>query len=190
MAEQEFPSFGLQGQLGWGDQRRHLPGYEDRVGVAAQFHAELYELLTANDVNIIYSSYRAKTNKDIQAKLRRRMLMHRWRPISDIYGARFILSQEQVPTAADVIISSYPAESRYPYDLPYIRDLTDPNTPRTVYSNPRYQAVHVYVAFGGGEVPNIGEVQLMTPTQLIAANKTRRQYERRQARHLRRPAQS
>ncbi len=106
----------------------------------------------------------------------RRLLVHRWMPVPDIYGVRFILKEQDVSKASQTILESFLPEDRFPYPLPYIRDLTDPYTHRTYYSDSRYQAIHIYVAFGEAEVPNIGEVKLMTPEQLKIDIKTRKQY--------------
>ena len=163
--------------LGWFDQQRFLLPFAEREVVCADFHDRVRSVVTNSGIAIIQSDFRAKSDESIAAKLYRRSSWHYDWPMPDVYGARFILRDEEVRAAITAVVDIYPEEHRFPYSLPRIRDLTDPNTPRTRFSDPVYQAIHVYVAFGEIEVPNIGEVKLMTPEQLDMDIRTRTDYE-------------
>lgn len=160
----------------------------ERLAIVANLHLQISELLTNDGVTVLSSSYRAKTNESIRAKQRRRLLYHQSFPIVDVYGIRFIMDEQEIDRAADLIVAQYSPfnrlVSRQGLDIapmPYKVDYRKPGA-RKYYTSPLYKAVHVYFPFEGDEYYHIGEAQLLTSDWLKTANRTRRHFERRQQR--------
>lgn len=166
-------------------QLHNLGSMEERTAEALLLQHDIEEILNINNIQIIQSTSRAKSIESIWAKIHRRMSYCMNDPLGDVYGVRIILNQDHIYLASKLLLEHFNAPKLFPWRLSSFVDYSQRGAKfRFPYSLPSYQAVHVYIPFGTGDIYKIGEVQLMTPDQLKNANRNRRYFERKQGRHI------
>lgn len=153
---------------------------EERRIVCEQFQQEVRDTLINGGLILIDLHFRPKTQASIAAKVARYKPEHRHLPLSDIYGIRPILKEEEIWVAAEILRSHFRPPERYPWGLPSVLDHTNPAN-QSRRSHPNYRAIHLYVQFcaqiNSEKIDDLGEIQLMTWEWEEIAKMTRENFE-------------
>jgi hypothetical protein len=132
------------------------------------------ELLTKNDIEIINSSSRLKTQERMREK---RAPGGSIAPILDIYGIRFILRDEKsIDHAVKIIRKKYPTPDKFPWEIPTYRKGS-----YSEHSHPDYNSTKINILFKdpNSQETKIAEIQFLTPEQEKIDRDTRGYYEKR-----------
>lgn len=168
----------------WQEQKLLLPtNQQDREKIALDLHNQVKEIYQTENISVIQSFYRAKSDLSIYQKLLRRKPLTRNYPIPDLYGSRFIINIDQINPGINIILSRFNPPEIYPWLLTSVIDHRNLKS-KSIYSTKSYKAVHLYLPFQSNFNIHLGEIQLLTLDWLKSANRTRRHYEARQQRLL------
>lgn len=156
-----------------------------KLTVCIGFRDDILNLLEAQSIEVVDSTFRVKSPQSIWGKVFRRLAIYQSFPVEDQYGVRVITTKvEEVHQGVMAIRDHY---NRYDnlrwgwIDVPpYIKDRSSADKPK--HSHPEYRACHVIVPFGSGPILFVGEVQLMANEWRKQNDRTRRYFERQQGR--------
>lgn len=126
------------------------------------------------------SSYRVKSREDIRKKSLTRKSDS---PVRDIYGVRFVVSEEDRFRVGKMIQPQFPLTPDFIDGRPSVREYADTKVRNYIREkfNPNigeYSALHINLVFRreGAEVYDIAEVQIMTKRELEASQNNRGLY--------------
>jgi len=181
MSEKDLPPPRLRLPSTLQEQLEHVPfDPQERNALAEAFKSDIKVLLDSHGISIIEATSRGKSDESIQAKKRRKPLQHQNNPIVDIFGTRFVLHEDAIDEAVDLLKIAFNPPQVYPWGLESCLDHRTDDF-KSKRSLPEYKAVHLYLPFGITETTNIGEVQLLTPEWKLIADETRPAYEERRS---------
>lgn len=149
--------------------------YEERDRVANQLEMDILESMARENIPILHSSSRAKTEASIAQKRSLKTPEKRDLPLIDLYGVRIVTDYDGPIQVKNAVYSVGYVPYEYPWGVKGYEyyQFTDPDDESRVL----YQARHFRIMFGGRGMQQIAEVQIMTLKEYEIAEASRREYE-------------